>query len=189
MSLWDAGRSLGNAVVEGVGRIAGRVQESKLLGADLLESDEEFLLVFDAPGVRQSDVQVKFVSGEVHVRVDRFREFYEGFEMRFPGRGLTLDGRVELPDGVDVDPDAATARLTDHGTLHVRVPKVDGPSDDAGPLGKPETLDEHAGTDVDVGADDDDVQVDPDVEADLLDEDGEDDERVDGDRDENGDRV
>ena len=169
MSLWDAGRSLGNAVVEGVGRIAGRVQESKLLGADLLESDEEFLVVFDAPGVRQSDVQVKFVSGEIHVRVDRFREFYEGFEMRFPGRGLTLDGRVELPEGSEVDPDAATARLTDHGTLHVRVPKVDDRSVDTGPLG------DHSEAGVDVETDDE-VEVDPDVEADLLDEDGRDDE-------------
>ena len=176
MSLWDAGRSLGNAVVEGVGRIAGRVQESKLLGADLLESDEEFLVVFDAPGVRQSDVQVKFVSGEIHVRVDRFREFYEGFEMRFPGRGLTLDGRVELPEGSEVDPDAATARLTDHGTLHVRVPKVDDRSVDTGPLGEPETLGDHSEAGVDVETDDDEVEVDPDVEADLLDEDGRDDE-------------
>lgn len=120
--------SIGNAVLDGIGRAASRVQERKPLPVDLLESDEAYLAVFDAPGATASDVHVRFEDDTLSVRIDRFREFYEGFEMRFPGRGLALDGRVRLPDGAAVDPDAATATLTTNGTLEVHVPKLESDS-------------------------------------------------------------
>jgi len=119
----DVGESLGNTVVETVGRAVGRAQERRQLPVDLLESDDAYLAVFDAPGAVREDVQVRFEDGAVHVRIDRFREFREGFEMRFPGRGLSLDGRVYLPADAAVDPEGASATLTDEGTLHVRIPK------------------------------------------------------------------
>lgn len=121
------GGSLGSRLVETVGRVFGRAQEQRALPADLLESDDEFLAVFDAPGAHAADVQVKYEDDAVVVRVDRFREFYDGFDMRFPGRGLTLDGRVELPG--PVDPRRASANLHDDGTLHVRVPKAEPDED------------------------------------------------------------
>jgi len=121
----DFARSLGDAVVENIGRAAGRVQERTPLPADVLESDEAYLVVFDAPGVTASDVQVQYVDDRVEVRIDRFRDFYEDFEMRYPGRGLSLDGSVTLPEDAVVDADAATATLKDSGTLHVEVPKAD----------------------------------------------------------------
>jgi HSP20 family protein len=120
----EIGEAIGDSVVESVGRAVGRTQEQRPLPADLLESEEAFLAVFDAPGVEQGDVQVRFESGEIHVRVDRFREFHEGFEMRFPGRGLSLDGSVALPEGASVEPSEATATLKESGTVHVRVPKA-----------------------------------------------------------------
>ena len=61
----------------------------------------------------------------VEVRIDRFRGFHEGFEMRYPGRGLALDGHVALPEDAHVDAAEATATLRDTGTLEVRVPKVE----------------------------------------------------------------
>lgn len=121
--------SIGSAVLDGVGRAAGRVQERTPLPVDLLENDEAFLAVFDAPGATASDIQVRFEDNTVSVRIDRFRKFYEGFEMRFPGRGLALDGQVQLPDDAAVDPDAATATLTDSGTLEIHIPKL---RDDSG---------------------------------------------------------
>lgn len=124
MSLRDVAESASDAVVKRVGRAYGRLQERSGLQYDLLESDEEVLVVFDAPGVNASDVQVSFTDDLVQVRIDRFRPFHEGFEMRFPGRGLALDGEAELPDDITVDPDAAVASLTDRGTLEVRLPKV-----------------------------------------------------------------
>jgi HSP20 family molecular chaperone IbpA len=135
MNIRDIGRSVGETVAENVGRAAGRLQEATSLSADVLESDEAYLVVFDAPGAAASDVQVRYEGGNVLVRIDRFREFREGFEMRFPGRGLALDGSVELPDDALVDPDEATATLRNDGTLEVEIPKrgepIDFESDDS----------------------------------------------------------
>jgi HSP20 family molecular chaperone IbpA len=121
----EFGESAANAVLERMGRGVSRVQERRPLPYDLLESEDAYLVVFDAPGVTRSDVQVRFVDGRVQVRVDRFRDFYEGYEMRFPGRGLSLDGEVDLPDDADVDARSANATLADNGTLKVRIPKTE----------------------------------------------------------------
>lgn len=128
--LREVGRSIGGAVLERVGRTASRIQEARSLRADLLEGDDAYLAVFDAPGATVSDVQVRFKDGKVLVRIDRFREHREGYEMRFPGRGLSLDGRVRLPRDAVVDADAATATLRANGTLEVRVPKRQVTSDE-----------------------------------------------------------
>ncbi len=121
----ELGEAIGDTVVESVGRAVGRTQEQRPLPADLLESDDAYLAVFDAPGIERADVQVRFEDGEVRVRLDRFREFHEGYEMRFPGRGLSLDGSARLPDGATVDPSGASATLGQNGALQVRVPKVE----------------------------------------------------------------
>ena len=121
----ELGRSLGNTVMETVGRAASRVQERRPLPVDLLESEDAFLAVFDAPGATSSDVQVRFDDDAVEVRIDRFRDFYEGFEMLVPGRGLALDGRVTLPTEAAVEPDEADATLRRNGTLEVRIPKAE----------------------------------------------------------------
>ncbi len=121
----ELGETIGNTVVESVGRVVGRTQERRPLPADLLESDDAYLAVFDAPGVERPDVQVRFEDGTVVVRLDRFREFREGHEMRFPGRGLSLEGSVRLPDGAAVDHSGASATLTQNGALQVRLPKTD----------------------------------------------------------------
>lgn len=122
--------SVGDVVLKRVGRAASRVQEETPLAVDVLESDDEYLVVFDAPGANASDVQVSYADGDVRVRVDRFREFHEGFDMRFPGRGLSLDGRAELPEDAVVDAARARATLRDDGTLHVVLPKEsDGGTD------------------------------------------------------------
>ena len=147
----ELGESAANAVLDRIGRGVSRMQERKPLAGDVLESDDAYLVVFDAPGATRSDVQVRFVDGAVEVRIDRFRDFFEDFEMRFPGRGLSLSGRVDLPDG-DVNADAATATLAGNGTLRVHVPKSGG-----------------RGTDLDV-ADEDDATSD----STALSENGED---------------
>ncbi len=99
------------------------MQERRPLSYDLLESDRAYLIVFDAPGVRGEDVEVKFLERTVEVRLDRFRDFYDGFELMFPGRGLTLTGTADLPADADVTPQGATATLTRSGTLEVEIPK------------------------------------------------------------------
>lgn len=125
----ELGDSIGSRVLESVGRTVGRAQERRPLPVDLLESDDAYLAVFDAPGATKSDVQVRYDDGAVLVRLDRFREFHEGFEMQFPGRGLSLDGRVDLPEDATVDPTRASATLKQDGTLHVTLPAVEDDHD------------------------------------------------------------
>jgi HSP20 family molecular chaperone IbpA len=122
--LREIGESVGKRMLEGAGKVSARVQEERPLGADVLEGDDAYLVVFDAPGVEMDDVQVRFEDGAVHVRLDRFRDVHDGYEMVFPGRGLTLEGRADLPAGAAVDPTSAEATLTDNGALRVEVPKV-----------------------------------------------------------------
>ncbi|MEF8779285.1 MAG: Hsp20/alpha crystallin family protein [Haloferacaceae archaeon] len=117
------GGSAIRGALERIGRGLGRYQERRPLEHDLLESDEEYLVVFDAPGVDKEDVQVRFIDDTVEVRLERFRPFYEGFDMRFPGRGLTLTGTATLPEDANVTPAGANATLTDAGTLEVRIRK------------------------------------------------------------------
>ncbi|MFW6384921.1 MAG: Hsp20/alpha crystallin family protein [Halodesulfurarchaeum sp.] len=126
------GTAIGEEMMEQVGRATARVQEETPLSADVLESDAEFIVVFDAPGTTSNDVQVSYDDGSIEVRIDRFRSFYERFEMRIPGRGLSLRGRAELPADARVDRNAASAELRHDGTLWIHLPKVDlaEPSDE-----------------------------------------------------------
>ena len=142
----EVGESVGRAVLSGIGRASSRVQERRPLPADLLESDDAYLVVFDAPGARAGDVDVRFEADTVTVRVDRFRDLHEGYEMRFPGRGLSLSGSVTLPESAAVEAGGADATLTQDGTLEVLIPKRDRGSETAHPS-------DHAsgGTDADAG--------------------------------------
>jgi len=149
----ELGDAIGSRVLESLGRTVGRAQERRPLPVDLLESDDAYLAVFDAPGAMQSDVQVRFDDGAVVVRIDRFREFREGYEMQFPGRGLSLDGRVELPEDATVDPTRATATLKTDGTLHVTLPKVAERDHDDGEAEPVDVSDDETGAD-DAGTDD-----------------------------------
>ena len=127
--LVETGRSALRSALERVGRGWGRVQERRPLSHDLLESDDAYLVVFDAPGVRGEDVDVTFLDRTIEVNLERFRDFYDGYDLVFPGRGVSLSGSVDLPRDADVTPDGANATLTRNGTLHVEIPKRGGSSD------------------------------------------------------------
>ncbi|GGN13957.1 Hsp20/alpha crystallin family protein [Halarchaeum nitratireducens] len=119
------GAAASRAVLKRVGRAMSRVQERTALAVDVLESDDEYLLVFDAPGVETRDVEVTAEDGGVTVHFDRYREYRDGFRTLLAGRGLALDGHAELPADAAVDDPGARAELRDDGTLHVYVPKGD----------------------------------------------------------------
>lgn len=126
------GESVGSAVFGTLGRVMARTQEKRGLPVDLLESDDAFLAIFDAPGAHSSDIQVRFEDDTVFVQLDRFRSPRDEYEMTYPGRGLALNGQVTLPEEATVDPAGATATLKDDGTLHVRLPKVEEDTDHDG---------------------------------------------------------
>ncbi|RKD95270.1 Hsp20/alpha crystallin family protein [Halopiger aswanensis] len=129
MTLKDLGRSVGNALYRQVGRANGQVQRHRSLPVDVLENETAYLVVFDAPGAEPDDVQVRYLSGSVRIHIERFREFREGYEMRFPGRGMELEGEAELPSDALVNPDAGTATLTESGTVRIEIPKADSATD------------------------------------------------------------
>ena len=116
---------LGEVTLEAAGRAVGHAQERRPLAADLLESDEAYLAVFDAPGAFAEELQVWYERGRLFVELEREYEPREGFERRVPGRGRTLTGSVSLPSGAAVDPAGADATLSGDGTLRVRLPKTD----------------------------------------------------------------
>ena len=125
------GESVGSAVLGTLGRVMARTQETRGLPVDVLESDDAFLAIFDAPGAHSSDVRVRFENNTIFVELDRFRTETEGYEMTYPGRGLALDGQAELPEDASVDPSGASATLKTDGTLQVRLPKADGETDES----------------------------------------------------------
>lgn len=126
----EVGESIGRTVLEGIGRASSRVQERKSLPVDLLESDDAYLVVFDAPGASAGDVNVEMMGRTLEVDIERFRGFHEGYDMRFPGRGLELHGKVDLPEDAEVDAEAADATVTKNGTLEVLIPKEGGDAAD-----------------------------------------------------------
>lgn len=115
--------SVGRFLYRQVGRANGRTQSYRSLPVDVLEGDTSYLVVFDAPGAEPDDVQVRYLGGNVRIRIERFRRYRDRFEMRFPGRGMDLGGEAELPPDAIVNPDAGTATLTETGTLTVEIPK------------------------------------------------------------------
>ncbi|WP_440769457.1 Hsp20/alpha crystallin family protein [Natronorubrum sp. DTA28] len=123
MSPSNLRKSIGNALYRQVGRANGRVQQHRSLPVDVLENETSYQVVFDAPGAEPDDVQVRYLEGNVKIRIERFRQFRDGYEMRFPGRGMELDGEAELPNDAVVDPDAGEATLTETGTLRIDIPK------------------------------------------------------------------
>ncbi|WP_435361277.1 Hsp20/alpha crystallin family protein [Haloarchaeobius sp. DFWS5] len=131
MNVRGFGKSVSNTVLRQIGRASSQMQENRPIPVDLLESDDAYLVVFDAPGATQSDVQVRYIDGAVQVRIDRFRKFHEDYEMRIPGRGMALDGHATLPKDALVTAEEATATLRKNGTLEIRIPKAEPDEADA----------------------------------------------------------
>ncbi|MFD1644760.1 Hsp20/alpha crystallin family protein [Haloarchaeobius litoreus] len=166
MRIREFGRSVSNSVLRQIGRASSQVQENRPLPTDLLESDDAYLAVFDAPGATHADVQVRYDDGAVKVRIDRFREFHEGFDMRIPGRGMALDGHVRLPTDALVDAESATATLRKNGTLEVEVPKAVTAEDEGDVGGDTDTVTIAEPGDGD--DDTDDASTDADASADAA---------------------
>ncbi|SEH37800.1 Molecular chaperone IbpA, HSP20 family [Halopenitus malekzadehii] len=123
--VFDVGRTAIRSALERVGRGWGSIQERRPLDHDLLEGPDAYRIVFDAPGVHRTDVDVRFVDRtvEVYMERDRGNRDRDGFEWVFPGRGRSLSGTATLPTDAEVTPTGAEATLTRSGTLEVTIPK------------------------------------------------------------------
>ena len=116
-------RGLTYALYRQAGRLRSQIQRTRSLPADVIETTDTYLLVFDAPGVSSEQLEVRYHNGTVRIGVDRFRSRPDGFDLRFAGRSMELDGAVDLPSEAVVDPELATAHLGDAGTVSIELPK------------------------------------------------------------------
>ena len=89
---------------------------------DLVETDDQFVLRADLPGLDENDVTVELQDGTLTIAGERRGEHEaskEGFYRVERATGA-FSRSLTLPDGVDPDTIAATF---DRGVLEVRVPK------------------------------------------------------------------
>jgi HSP20 family protein len=89
---------------------------------DLLETEDDFVLRADLPGLTQDDVKIEIegnlltVSGERKAEHEERQEGFYRLERSFG----TFSRQLTLPKGVDAD---AVRAAFDNGVLEVRVPK------------------------------------------------------------------
>jgi HSP20 family molecular chaperone IbpA len=89
--------------------------------ADLLESDEEYLLVVDVPGATSESTDVRVEGGRLLVEAFREHPDPEGFEPVDEPRAPAL--AFELPLPPDVAEGEADARV-ERGVLELRLPRT-----------------------------------------------------------------
>ena len=88
--------------------------------ADLLESDEGYVLVVDLPGATAETTEGLAEDGRIVIEGRREKSIPEGFSYVREDRPLFLDAELPLPSGADgSDADAEI----DRGVLEVTIPK------------------------------------------------------------------
>jgi HSP20 family molecular chaperone IbpA len=88
--------------------------------ADLLESDDAYLLVVDLPGTTAETVDVSVEERRLVVEARREKAFPPAFRFLQEDRSLFLDAELPLPG--DATDEGATAAVED-GVLEVQLPK------------------------------------------------------------------
>lgn len=88
--------------------------------ADLLESDDAYLLVIDLPGATAETTDVRVDDGFLRIEARRDKDVPEGFTFRREDRALFLDAKLPLPP--DASDEEAGASI-DRGVLELELPK------------------------------------------------------------------
>jgi HSP20 family protein len=91
--------------------------------ADLLESDDGYVLVVDLPGATAETTEVLAEDGRIIIEGRREKGVPEGFRYVREDRPLFLDAELPLPS--DADGSGADA-VIDRGVLEVTIPKRTG---------------------------------------------------------------
>lgn len=89
---------------------------------DVLESDGEYLVVLDLPGVRGDTVDVSATRGRLRIEARREKDVPREFRYLRENRALFLDADLPLPP--DASADGATGTV-EKGVLSLRLPKRD----------------------------------------------------------------
>jgi HSP20 family molecular chaperone IbpA len=89
--------------------------------ADLLESDDAYLLVIDLPGATADTVDVEVAAGRLEIEARREKTLPTEFRYVTEDRALFLDAQLPLP------PDATGAEAEgrmERGVLELTIPKA-----------------------------------------------------------------
>ncbi|WP_435195030.1 Hsp20/alpha crystallin family protein [Natronomonas sp. EA1] len=89
--------------------------------ADLLESDDAYLLVLDLPGATAETVDVAVEEGRLRIEARREKSLPTEFRYLTEERSLFLDAELPLPPHVSGDQAEATI---DRGVLEIQLPKA-----------------------------------------------------------------
>jgi len=88
--------------------------------ADLLESDDAYLLVIDLPGANERTMDVGVTDGKLEIEARREKDVPMDFSYLQEERSLFLDADLPLPpDATGADAEATI----DRGVLELRLPK------------------------------------------------------------------
>jgi HSP20 family molecular chaperone IbpA len=99
--------------------------------ADLLESDDAYLLVLDLPGVTADTADLRVERGRLVVEARRNKDVPSEFRYVDEDRSLFVDAELPLP------PDATGAGASaeaDNGVFEVRIPKRETAPTDTIPI-------------------------------------------------------
>lgn len=90
--------------------------------ADMLESNDEFLVLINVPGCDPEEIDLRFVRGNLKVKAERDKEHeVDGYKLVSEGRPNSIAETVPIPAEVEVD--EAEAKY-ENGVLRVRLPKA-----------------------------------------------------------------
>lgn len=99
--------------------------------ADLLESDDAYLIVLDLPGATAGTATVTVDRGRLRIEGRREKATPEEFRYVRENRPIFLDAELPLPpDATDEDAEATMRR----GVLEIRLPKRSTASDRSIPI-------------------------------------------------------
>lgn len=88
--------------------------------ADVLESEDSYLLVIDLPGATADTVDIDAERNRLRIEARREKEVSREFRFLSEERSLFLDAELPLPP--EADPTSATATI-DRGVLELEIPK------------------------------------------------------------------
>ncbi|MFB6096447.1 MAG: Hsp20/alpha crystallin family protein [Haloferacaceae archaeon] len=99
--------------------------------ADLLESEDAFLLVLDLPGATGETTEVTVSDGKITVDARREKAVEGGYRYLSEGRSLFLDAELPLPPGAT---DEGAEATMERGVLELRLPKRTGATEQSIPI-------------------------------------------------------
>ena len=88
--------------------------------ADLLESDDEYLLIVDLPGVTSETASIATDDGRLQIEARREKTYPEGFHFVQEERDAFLDADLPLPSEAT---GAEASATIERGVLELRLPK------------------------------------------------------------------